>query len=759
MSSDSSLISTQPNGGRETNSKGVVPDAAFTIVLKVRMRPGLSSTDQKSILCEYGRKTCGEPGVIRCDIVYQVNSKGLAKGTFYEIWVFFEDSAAYIQHEKTAHAAKLRVFLENPHGGDSAVALTKLSYSSLILEPVLPHAEGWKSRIDYEVEEQDERDRRVADAAMGMLRSEKSFAGGVSDTYRKSLEVLLSNVGLENVIVLVAVATAKSSQVLASLIGICEEFVENEDRVLSTVRTGVFVAKNDPQTVVVVTVHDAESNDGAFFDSDLAVDFVDENGWTIKRYFSVFPDKIGWERREKVSADLNPEPQSFLGPIEELVQSSGLARATTSSSSCRLVYGAGSFDRLKLLIREMTGIFTGNIKAMLVFGWNASRSTPLLTQLEYMKDKDPPGEIFLRQGLAILSCMPRVQRVRQGMSFIRDHQPDVIIAYGGGSVLEIGKIIGRLGWASEKEVEDCITKLNEGASNDIGRVKIMPRSRAIPVLLLPICVTAGGELADMCIVQAEAGDGRSRRLAIDFEDPPNLVRSHNERVVVVDSRLLRPRRFVGPRAAQGALMLVCRAIETLIAMYEIPNHEAIEQAEKALKDAYEAILPALREPENSTGASRDPLATAKTQVGLAADCAGRLGICSRITLAIIDELLEGAQPYCFQMIIARVTIALLGELDTWLVTDAERIIFAVTSATDFRDGSQFVQSLLERAEDVGVLTLPEMGLVRRKVPAIVSYVHKTILEEPVSTLLEQRIAEPEVLKRILCSALNQDYEL
>lgn len=691
--------------------------------------------------------------------MYIVNAKGLAKDTFYEVWLLFEDVGAYTQHEKTAHAAKLRVWLENPHGGDSAVAFTKLSYSSLILEPILPRAEGWKSNIDYEVEEQEERDRRVTDAAMSMLRSEKSMAGGVSDTYRKSLEVLLSNVGLENVIILVAIATAKSYQVVSSLVGICEEFVEVEDRILSVVRTGVFVAKNDPLTVVVVTVHDAESNDGAFFDSDLAADIIDDDGWTVKRYFSVFPDKIGWERKGKVPIDLDQESQSFLGPIEEPAESPALVRAPSLSSSCRLIQGDGAFDRVKSLIREMTGIPTASIKAMLVCGWNGSRTTPLLTELEHMKDKDPPGEIFRRQGLSILSCMPSVHRVRQGMSFIRDYDPDIIIAYGGGSVLEVGKIIGRLGRASEHEVEEYITKINEAASKDVGRVKITPSSRAIPVLMIPISVTAGGEFADMCIVQAEAGNGRSRRLVIDFEDFPDIIRGHNERVIVIDSRLLRPRMFSNHRAAQGTLMLVCRAVETLIAMYEIPNHQAIEQIESAVKDAYEAILPVRREPENSTGHSRDPLTTAKTQIGIAADCAGRPGICTRITLAIIDELLDGAQAYCFQMIIARVTIALLGELNTWIMTDAERIMLALISKTESKDGSQLVRNLLERAEDVGVLTMPEMGLVRRKIPVVAAYVRKTLSEESVNTSLERRIVEPGNLERILHSAIDQDYEL
>lgn len=658
------------------------------------------------------------------------------------------------------------MWLLNPSGGDNAVVLTKLSFASRVLHPAYPKADQWKSHIDYSVETPEQRDRRVADAAVSMLRNEPSRAGGVSDTYRKSLEVLLSHVGLENVIILVASATAASESVVPALMGLCEEYMDALENTASVVRTGIFAEPNRPLEVVLVSVHDAESRDGAFFDADFGTELLDDDGWRVRRFYSVFPDKVGWERTKKTNEwDLETQPDSFLGPIGEPEETAAnkpgvqlVGMKTEESMNSRLIHGAGAFDKLKAVIREVTGIASGTVKVMIICGWNASRVAPLLSQIQIEKEKDP-GVIRRKQGLAVFTCMPSVKRLRQGMVFVREYKPDIIIGYGGGSVLDMTKIIGRLGHAPREEVEDCIAKINEAARNDAGRLIITTLSRAIPVLLIPGKVTAGSEMSEMCIIEGEAGRNRSRRMVIDFVDRPGLVRGHNERVVINDSRLIAPRRLPGRFAAQGALMLVCRGLETIISTYENPANDTMSQMEEGIKNAYENILPALREPANATGASRDPLAAAQTQIGLVADLAGRLGVCTRLALAIVDELLDGPQPLGFQMILIRVTVALVEELETWTAPEADRLMVALMMAMGLKTGAQVVRSFHHRAEDVGCLLLPQHGLVRRKIPTISAHVRKTISEESVSTYLERRLAEEGVFERVLHSAINQKYEL
>eukprot|EP00177_Eucheuma_denticulatum_P006281 GFKZ01011458.1.p1 GENE.GFKZ01011458.1~~GFKZ01011458.1.p1 ORF type:complete len:811 (-),score=111.61 GFKZ01011458.1:164-2596(-) len=749
-----------------STSPPVLPSGPVTIVLQIRFRPGLTLSDQKALLSEYARHTCADPGVIRCDVMYQVNSQGLPKSSSFDIWLFFEQHSAYLAHEKTSHAGKLRMWLANPSGGDNAVILTKLSFASRVLHAVYPKASEWKSHINYSVESPEQRDRRVADAAVSMLRSEPSRAGGVSDTYRKSLEVLLSHVGLENVIVLVASATAASESVVPALIGLCEEYIDGLEKVASVVRTGIFAERNRPLEVVLVSVHDAESRDGAFFDADFVTDFLDDDGWKVRRFYSVFPDKVGWERtNEHGEWESETQQDSFLRPIKGPQESSAnkpavqaLGMNNEENLNSRLIHGAGAFDKLKAVIREVTGIASGTVKVMIICGWNASRVAPLLSQIQVEKEKDP-GVIRRKQGLAVFTCMPNVKRLRQGMAFVREYEPDIIIGYGGGSVLDMTKIVGRLGHASREEVEDCIAKINEAARNDAGRLMITPLSQAIPVLLIPGKVTPGSEMAEMCIIEGEAGKRRSRRMVIDFVDRPGLLRSHNERVIINDSRVIAPRRLPGRFAAQGALMLVCRGLETIISAYENPDLETMTQVEEGIKNAYDNTLPALREPANATGSSRDPLAAAQTQIGLVADCVGRLGVCTRLALAVVDELLDGPQPLAFQMILIRVTVALVEELERWTAPEADRIMVALMVAMGMKTGAEVVRSFSHRAEDVDCLLLSQHGLVRRKIPTIAAHVRKTILEEPVSTYLERRLAEEGVFESVLYSAIDQKYEL
>lgn len=758
MTAGESLLRTARGNGEHIGSGGFIPLGAFTFFLQVKIRDGVTIADAKAVLAEYARKTCAEPKVLRCDVVYEVSSRGIAKGRFYEIWISFEDSAGYAEHEKTAHAAKLRVWLENPAGGDSAVMLTKLSYRSSVLEPLRPAAAEWKSSIDYCVEDEVEKNQRMSDVTMDLIRGSNSQLSG---TLRKSLEVLISNVGLENVTVLVATATATSANAMPSLTGICEEYAEDQEKSSSVVRTGILVERNNPLRIVVMTVHDSKSDEGAFFDTDMAQDIVNDNGWTVKRYFSVFPDKIGWERPSELeSVQEETEPQSFLGPIRE--GSDSIAQTgdpAASASNCRLVQGAGAFDKLKTLIREMTNKPTGSIKAMIVCGWNASRVQPLLVQLQFVKGKDP-GVISFKFGLSVESCDASTKLLEKGLAFLREYQPDVVIAYGGGAVLDMTKALGVLGNAPAGEIDACVKKINQAASLDVSKIVIIASSPPIPVVLLPTTIGPGAELVDLCVFKASSKNGVSRRLCVDFVDAGNVRRHANDRIILSDSRLVGPRRLFGINAAQGGLMLVCRGIETLLSMYEYKGNQAIDQAEQAVAGAAAVIMAAYREPRRSSGQSLDPLTYAQTKIGLAADCAGKIGLCSRLSLAIVDVLVDEPEPFCFRTALIRVTAAVMTEICSWdHVDDAKQFSDRVAKALFVTEPQAIVRKILTRAEDINVRLLPEIGVVRRSIPAVVQRVVRSMLQEEQLSPLERRFADQVVLERVLHSAMGQEYEL
>lgn len=758
MTARESLLRTAPGDEEYYGSGGIIPEGAFTIFLQVKIQDGVTVTDAKAILAEYARKTCAEPRVLRCDILYEVSSRGIAKGRFYEIWISFEDSAAYAEHEKTPHAAKLRVWLENPAGGDSAVMLTKLSYSSSVLEPIRPAPAEWKSGIDYSVEDEDERNQRMSDVTMDLIRGNNPQ---LSDNLRKSLEVLISNVGLENVTVLVATATASSVKSMPSLTGICEEYAEDQEKSSSVVRTGVLVERNNPLRIVVMTVHDSKSDEGAFFDTDMAQDIVDDNGWTVKRYFSVFPDKVGWERPSELeSLEEETEPLSFLGPIQEAPNSiTQTEEHAASASNCRLVQGAGAFDKLKTLIREMTNKPTGDIKAMIICGWNASRVQPVLVQLQTVKGKDP-GVISFKFGLSVESCHASTKLLKKGFEFLREYRPDVLIAYGGGAVLDMTKALGLLGNASTGDIDACVQKINQAATFDVSKIVVIVSSPAIPVVLLPTTIGPGAELMDLCVFKGTSESGVSRRLCVDFADAGNVSRQANDRIILSDSRLVGPRRLSGRNAAQGAVMLVCRGIETLLSMYEYKGNQAIEQAEQAIAGASETIMAAYREPRRSSGQSLDLLTYAQTKIGLAADCAGKIGLCSRLSLAIVDELVDEPEHFCFRTALIRVTAAVMTEICSWDdLDDAKQFSARMAKALFVQEPKAIAGKILARAEDINVRLLPEVGMVRRSIPAMSKRIVRSMLHEERLSPLEQRFADQEILERVLHSAMEQKYEL
>lgn len=761
MQSGESLTPTALDDGESFHS-GFIPEGAFTILLKVKLRSGVAVTDGKVVLAEYARKTCAEPGVIRCDVLYEVSSRGVPKSDFYEIWILFQNSASYADHEKTSHAAKLRLWLENPTGGDNAVVLTRLSYSSSVLELLRPSAVNWKSGIDYVVEERDREDERLGMAAMSLLSGSNPKA---SAALRKSLNVLASNVGLENVTILIATATASCAELLPSLTGVCEEYMEEQDRSPGVVRTGMLVARNNPLTIVIMTVHDVDSGEGAFFDVDLGTDFVDGE-WSVRRYFAAFPDKLGWERIEAPAEEIQEKkPEVFLGPVVTEPSSTAAVvvldrqqeSITGPEQQFRLVQGASAFDMVKDIVRDMAKTRSTDIKAMIISGWNQARVALLLDQLQ-PKEGDP-AEILFRFGLSVDSCEASTRLLRKGVEFVRDYKPDLVIGYGGGAVMDMTKAVGAFGYASDEVLEEAIRKVNTASSEGASRVVLVIPSMAVPVLLICGNVSVGAEFADICVMVGEDDSGLSRRVCVDLVDPPDKAAHPTEKTVLRDSRLISPRYLNGFHAAQGALLLVCRGIETLMSLYETPNLPAVKYAEETINEASETIVAALREPKVATGQTRDPLTEAQTKVGIAADCTGRIGLCSRLSLAVVDNLIDGPETCCFRKIMIRVTAAVMKELCSWRENaDACYLVERVRKAFLVRKAEDISRRLIARAEDTDVYRLSELGMSRRTIPTIAASVVQTLRQEE-SSPIEKLFTDQVVLERILHSAMDQQYEL
>ncbi|CAN8069445.1 unnamed protein product [Agarophyton chilense] len=731
---------------------GILPQGAYTVLMRVTMKTELNATEQKIILAEYAKKSCAEQGVIRCDILFQVNKLGIARDDFYEIWISFADARAYSEHERTSHAAKLRLCLEDPRGGDSSKLLTKLAHNVSLLRLVRPNISDWVSAFDYEPENTTPLTERFG----GSLKVKDD-----PDKIRRSLEMLISSVGLEDVIVLVATASAFSIESMRSLRTECDEYLADLEQSPGIVRTGALVDKNDPYRIIMMTVHDSADTAGACFDMELAADFITDDGWSVKRCHAVFPDKVGWEKKLSEA-----DQKRFLGDVveenfEKLVEGPGALmkydRGEAEDSKMRLLQGAGSFDMLKECVRSMTQVSSGVVKALLLGGWNQSRLHPVLVQIEYDRYNDP-FEIQFGFGPAVSSTEIKTQDLRKALTDMADFGPDVIIGYGGGTVMDMAKLLGRLGNESSKDIESCLNTIDAAAEADAAAIGLPISSAPVPVVLISATVGSGAEMTEWCIVAGKQKDGSIRRLPLYFYDKPGAMRLVTEKTAIQDSRLISPRRLLGLHAGQGALELVSLAIDTLISLHERLEDQASKFAIRGLRQAYRVVMDARREPQSASGHSRDPLVEAKTLIGLATDGLGRPGVCVRLCLAVLDSLVDGRLPTVFREVLTRVTIAAIEESIENRPEEGRRAFQEALKATRHNYRRELLTDMLRKAEDCDVSLLRMVGMVRRKIPEVAIRVHSYLKDETLSPL-ERYLSQTEVLERILWRAIGQEYEL
>lgn len=740
-----------------SNAGNALPQGVFTIMLRMKFRPIMTVSDRKAVLLEYGRETCGEEGVLRCDILYQVTSRGVAKTNFFEIWTSFIDAQAYMEHEKTPHSSKLRLCLLNPSGGDNSVMLSKLAYAVSLMRPVFPDISVWRSPMDYSYD----RSQKISLMAGG-----PSIAKRVTEEpmdKRRSLEALVSNVGLENVVILIATATAQSNEGMRYLRRTCEEYLKNLEISAGIVRTGILIEKQNPFTIVVMSVHDGADQDGACFDMDLADEYITNDGWIVRRYLSVFPDKLGWEKEageEILKFESNDTGMTSLLPGKLTAgQLATREPMQPQDVKMRLVQGVGCFDNIKDYIRQMTNLDTEVVRAMFVYGWNASRLHPLVVQLENNKLKDP-GEIIFKFGLSVMSTELSANKLKEGLDFARAFQADIIIGYGGGTVMDTAKAIGRMGRTSQNEAEKYLEAIDSAAENQLGRLSLAVDSLPIPVLLIPTTIGSGAELTEQIICAGRKNNGKWHRVPLYIEDVPNTVRHASEKTVLVDSRVVSPRRLDGFHTSQGALQVVCLGIDALITSHDYPEEQTAHYALEGIAVTFKRVLAALREPENATGQPRDAILNAKTVIGLAIDGAGRMGVCLRLAIAVLDSLVDGRVPTVFRTVMIRVTAAIIEELCSREdLSFGEKSFRKLAKAMNVEGPSYVAGELLRRAEDCGVSLLGEVGMVSRCIPEVVSRVVRELQEEEGCSTLEKIFFNEETVERVLKSAMNQQYEL
>jgi alcohol dehydrogenase class IV/quinol monooxygenase YgiN len=274
----------EPPGAREGTHFDIAAAAVVVVRMVLALKAGVAAADARALLGEYARATCGEAGVLRCDVVRTEGEEGL-----WAVWTVFAHTGARAEHERSAHAAKLRLMVRRDGGGDSAVELVRMAVEREMCKTVWPRARnGWRAASPSE----SAGSGGQGEGAAGPAPPAQDELGGV----RQRLDALVSNVGLGDAEVLVAVATAAEDDYVAEVRQMCERYAEGTlgddgQGVDGIVRAGVLATVGARRRVTVVVVGERGR---VAFDAGLAAEMLDGRGWTVQRHVSVFPDLDGW---------------------------------------------------------------------------------------------------------------------------------------------------------------------------------------------------------------------------------------------------------------------------------------------------------------------------------------------------------------------------------------------------------------------------------------------------------------------------------
>ncbi len=141
----------------------------------------------------------------------------------------------------------------------------------------------------------------------------------------------------------------------------------------------------------------------------------------------------------------------------------------------RIVFGDGAVAGLPALVREVLGSPAGAVAALMVVGSSLGRTTAIRQGLKFAGVDATPFQV---------SGEPTVDVARQGVEIARRIGAHVVVAVGGGSVLDAGKAVAALA-ANEGDAFDYLEVIGRG----------LPLSRAsIPVVAVPTTAGSGSEV-------------------------------------------------------------------------------------------------------------------------------------------------------------------------------------------------------------------------------------------------------------------------
>ena len=148
----------------------------------------------------------------------------------------------------------------------------------------------------------------------------------------------------------------------------------------------------------------------------------------------------------------------------------------------KIVFGKGAEEQVGALIREQ-----GCRKVLLHYGGGSARRSGLLDRVE--RSLEEAGVAYVSLGGVVPN--PRLSLVYEGIRLARNEQVDLILAVGGGSVIDSAKAIG-YGAATEGDVWDYYTGARKPEA-------------CLPIGAVLTIAAAGSEMSNSSVITKEEG--------------------------------------------------------------------------------------------------------------------------------------------------------------------------------------------------------------------------------------------------------------
>ncbi|HQK22420.1 MAG TPA: iron-containing alcohol dehydrogenase [Candidatus Latescibacteria bacterium] len=175
-----------------------------------------------------------------------------------------------------------------------------------------------------------------------------------------------------------------------------------------------------------------------------------------------------------------------------MVASAGdsLVRQFEFATASRIVFGRGRANEIGSLASDLAGMTGGEKRAFLIIGMTSAEGNSGIAAIP---------EILRSQGFHVAehrcSGEPTVSVVRLATAAGKEHAPHVVVAVGGGSVLDTGKAVAAL-LSNAGDPEDYL----EGVGT--GRTFERP---AVPLIAVPTTAGTGSEVTRNAVVKADDG--------------------------------------------------------------------------------------------------------------------------------------------------------------------------------------------------------------------------------------------------------------